>query len=54
MGHSISSGHLRIPSKWAIHDEDIEQEKNVKYVIETRPKEDLFLASMTGFSNGSA
>ena len=44
----------RIPSKWAIHDEDIEQEKNVKYVIETRPKEDLFLASMTGFSNGSA
>jgi len=44
----------RIPSKWATSDEDIEQEKNVKYVIETRPKQELFLASVTGFHSNDA
>lgn len=39
----------RIPSKWAVKDEDKEQEMNVRYVIETRPRKELFLVTMDGF-----
>ncbi len=33
----------RVPSKWAFRPEAIEQEHNLKYVIETRAKKSLFL-----------
>lgn len=36
----------RIPSKWAQGPEAIEQELNIKYVIETRTKDKLFLINM--------
>lgn len=39
----------RIPSRYATGEEELEQEKNVRYVIETRFKKDLFLVDMEGF-----
>ena len=39
----------RIPSKWAKEPEEIEQERNVEYVITTRAKQDLWLVTMEGF-----
>jgi superfamily I DNA/RNA helicase len=40
----------RVPSKFAIEGtEEFEQELNVRYVIETRAKRNLFLISMEGF-----
>lgn len=39
-----------IPSPYAESEEEIEQEQNVRYVIETRAKKNLFLVSMEGFS----
>lgn len=39
----------RIPSTFATGDEALEQEYNVKYVIETRAKRNLFLVTMKGF-----
>jgi superfamily I DNA/RNA helicase len=39
----------RIPSRFAESDEDREQELNVRYVIETRAKENLYLVNMEDF-----
>lgn len=39
----------RIPSKWAISEEAKKQEANLRYVIETRMKEHLILASINEF-----
>jgi superfamily I DNA/RNA helicase len=40
----------RVPSKWAAKSAAaMEQEMNLKYVIETRPKQTLLLASLEGF-----
>lgn len=39
----------RIPSPWSRGEEDFEQERNVRYVIETRAKRGLFLVTMEGF-----
>jgi superfamily I DNA/RNA helicase len=39
----------RIPSKFAKEGEEYEQELNVKYVIETRFKQELFLIDMEGY-----
>lgn len=39
----------RIPSPFAESEEDLEQEQNVKYVIETRAKEALYLVNMEDF-----
>jgi superfamily I DNA/RNA helicase len=39
----------RVPSPFALGDEAIDQELNVKYVIETRPKRNLFLIDMKGY-----
>lgn len=38
----------RVPSPFAKEGEDIEQELNVRYVIETRPKKELFLVRLDG------
>lgn len=40
----------RIPSPWAREGEALEQELNVKYVIETRSKESLFLVRLEDFT----
>jgi superfamily I DNA/RNA helicase len=40
----------RIPSPYAEGAEEMEQELNVRYVIETRAKESLFLVTMEGFN----
>lgn len=40
----------RIPSQYAEGEEALEQELNVRYVIETRAKESLFLVNMDGYS----
>jgi superfamily I DNA/RNA helicase len=40
----------RCPSKWAVRDEDKEQEKNVEYVITTRAKKELILVTLEGFN----
>jgi superfamily I DNA/RNA helicase len=40
----------RIPSPWSKEGEALEQEKNVKYVIETRAKEALYFVTMEGFN----
>lgn len=40
----------RIPSPWSKTGEDLEQEKNVEYVIETRSKENLFFARLDEFT----
>ena len=39
----------RIPSPWAKEGEDLEQELNVRYVIETRAKEALYFVTSEGF-----
>lgn len=39
----------RIPSPFCVSPEDLEQEKNIKYVIETRSKRDLFLVKSDKF-----
>ena len=46
----------RIPSPFAVNDEDFEQEQNVKYVIETRAKNTLYFIDslMFGKENGDA
>jgi DNA helicase II / ATP-dependent DNA helicase PcrA len=36
----------RIPSRYAISDEELEQEKNLRYVCETRFKEELYLCNL--------
>ena len=41
----------RIPSAYATHEEDIEQEWNVKYVIETRAKDTLYFVSLKDFES---
>lgn len=38
----------RIPSPWAKEGEALEQELNVRYVIETRPRKELYLVQMEG------
>jgi hypothetical protein len=38
----------RIPSPWAKEGEALEQELNVRYVIETRPRKELYLVRMDG------
>ena len=40
----------RIPSPYSKSDEDFAQEHNVRYVIETRSKRDLFFITMEGFN----
>lgn len=40
----------RIPSPWAKEGEDLEQELNVRYVIETRPKKELYFVRLDGFT----
>jgi len=40
----------RIPSKWAKKDDEIRQENNLKYVLETRTKHTLILANLKDFS----
>jgi DNA helicase-2/ATP-dependent DNA helicase PcrA len=40
----------RIPSPWCREGEALEQEMNVRYVIETRPKRELYLVSMDNFN----
>ena len=42
----------RVPSPFALEAEAIEQELNVKYVIETRAKKNLFLINMKGYMDG--
>lgn len=42
----------RIPSPYAKEGEALEQELNVRYVIETRPKRELYLVRMDGFDAG--
>lgn len=39
----------RIPSPWTKSEEDFEQERNIRYVIETRTKRDLVFVTMGGF-----
>lgn len=39
----------RIPSPWAQSQEDLEQERNIEYVITTRAKKELWLVTMEGF-----
>lgn len=41
----------RVPSPFAKDPEDIEQEWNVKYVIETRAKKSMFRVTMAGFDD---
>lgn len=40
----------RIPSQYATTEEDLEQERNIRYVIETRAKQTLRLVSLEDFS----
>jgi hypothetical protein len=40
----------RIPSPWSKEGEALEQEWNVKYVIETRAKENLFFVRLENFN----
>lgn len=40
----------RIPSPWATTAEDLEQERNIEYVITTRVKKELWLVTMEGFN----
>ena len=40
----------RIPSPWSKEGEALEQERNVKYVIETRAKEALYYVTLEGFN----
>jgi len=42
----------RIPSPWAKGGEALEQELNVRYVIETRPKVALYLVNLADFDGG--
>ena len=44
----------RVPSKNAKTEKEIEQENNVRYVIETRTKHRLILASMSGLEKGES
>jgi UvrD-like helicase C-terminal domain len=44
----------RIPSPWAKEGEELEQELNVKYVIETRSKENLYFVRLQDFNGGEA
>lgn len=44
----------RIPSPYCRGDDDFEQERNIRYVIETRSKQDLVLVTMEGFKDGRA
>lgn len=41
----------RVPSPWAKSEEAIEQELNLKYVIETRFKDSLYLVTLDGFGD---
>ena len=43
----------RCPSPWAKDGESLEQELNVKYVIETRAKEKLFFVRLEDFNGGN-
>jgi len=43
----------RCPSPWAKDGESLEQELNVKYVIETRAKEKLFFVRLDEFNGGN-
>jgi len=40
----------RVPSPWAKEGEALEQEWNVKYVIETRAKQNLFFVKLENFN----
>jgi superfamily I DNA/RNA helicase len=40
----------RVPSPWAKTDEAIEQELNIRYVIETRSKQNLFFVKLENFT----
>jgi hypothetical protein len=40
----------RIPSPWSKEGEPLEQEYNVKYVIETRAKEALYFVKLENFT----
>lgn len=42
----------RIPSPWSKEGEALEQEYNVKYVIETRAKDALYYVTLEGFNGG--
>jgi superfamily I DNA/RNA helicase len=42
----------RIPSPYCVSDEEIDQEHNVRYVIETRAKESLTLVNMEDYREG--
>lgn len=44
----------RIPSPWAKDPESLSQELNVRYVIETRAKKNLFLVNLEGFGDHEA
>lgn len=44
----------RIPSPWSREGEPLQQELNVRYVIETRAKEALFFVKLEGLTNGTA
>lgn len=44
----------RIPSPWAKEGEELEQELNVKYVIETRSKDSLYFVRLQDFNGGEA
>jgi hypothetical protein len=41
----------RIPSQYAEGQEEVEQELNIRYVIETRPKKSLYLITMEGMQD---
>ena len=41
----------RIPSKWAKKDDEIQQENNLRYVLETRTKHTLILANLSDFED---
>lgn len=43
----------RIPSPWAKEGEALEQEHNLKYVIETRPKAELFYVNLSDLQEGT-
>jgi len=44
----------RIPSPWSRSDEDLEQEFNVRYVIETRAKDALYFVRLDNFNGGDS
>lgn len=44
----------RVPSTFAVSDEDLEQEQNVRYVIETRAKQTLYWVDLKSFGVDNA